>query len=58
MTNFKQTVTISTHTIENLLVVLPKKCSCHLCESTKDVAKKNLGEKKYKSLCTSLGIFN
>ena len=58
MTNFKQTTTISTYSIENLLLVLPKKCSCHLCETTKNEAKKNLGEKKYKVICNSLGIWN
>ena len=58
MSNVKKMASMPIKSIENLLLVMPKICSCHLCETTKDVAKKNLGEKKYKILCTSLGIIH
>lgn len=58
MSNLKKVVSMPVKKIESLLKVLPKVCSCHICEATKSVAKENLGEKQYKSLCTSLEIFN
>ena len=58
MSNLKKVVSMPVKKIESLLKVLPKVCSCHICETTKSVAKENLGEKQYKSLCTSLGIIH
>jgi hypothetical protein len=58
MSNTNKVVSMSTKSIENLLLVMPKMCSCHLCKATKNIAIKNLGEKKYKVLCTSFGIYH
>ncbi|MGB5867270.1 MAG: hypothetical protein WBG69_05270 [Arcobacteraceae bacterium] len=50
--NHKNTST----TAENLLLVLPKNCGCSACTSTKEYAKNELGEHKYKSILKTLGI--
>ena len=58
MLNSKEVVSKPIKNIESLLGSMPKKCSCHICEITKNVAKKELGEKQYKILCNSFGISN
>ncbi len=56
MINTKNEMFKPTNKMENLLIAMPKKCSCHLCETTKGMAKSTLGEKKYKEICNVIGI--
>ncbi len=44
------------NTAEDLLSTLPKKCSCQLCQESRDYVKKELGEKKFKQICNLIGI--
>lgn len=43
--------------MEQLLASLPKKCSCRLCETSKQNVIHALGEKKFRELCTILKIY-
>lgn len=43
--------------VENMLRTLPKNCSCHICESSINMIKKELGATKYKKICKEIGRF-
>ena len=40
MSNVKKMASVNIKNIENLLLVIPRMCFCHLCEITKDLYKK------------------
>ncbi len=42
--------------VESLLAAMPKRCSCAVCRTTKGMAKNSLGEKKFKEICTTIGL--
>jgi|GEM_PF-6409061 len=56
MINTKNEMFKPANKMENLLNAMPKKCSCNICETTKDMAKSTLGEKKYKKICNVIGL--
>lgn len=41
---------------EVILSHMPKQCGCSACQGTKDAAKKELGEARFRSVCKALGL--
>lgn len=41
---------------EKLLTVLPKECTCHMCETSKKDAIQHLGMKRFQEVCKLLKI--
>jgi hypothetical protein len=41
---------------EKMLSVMPKKCNCPMCRSTKKRAQSELGKKRYKEITKILGL--
>ncbi len=41
---------------EKMLTVMPKKCNCPMCRSTKQKAEQELGKKRYKEIVKILGF--
>lgn len=42
---------------EKLLSILPKECTCHMCEASKKSAITKLGEKRFQEICKILNIY-
>lgn len=41
---------------EKMLFIMPKNCSCPICQATKQKAKNELGTKRYNKLVKQLGF--
>lgn len=54
--NKRNTIFQPANKMETLLVSMPKKCSCAICQTTKGMAKDTLGEKKFKEICHVIGL--
>ncbi len=54
--NTKNQMFKAVNNVESLLVAMPKKCSCQICVTTKNIAKDTLGEKKFKQFCNTIGL--
>lgn len=42
--------------IEKMLFVMPKNCNCPICQASKEKARNELGEKRFKRLTKQLGF--